>query len=290
MFCKFYQRNLSFLSVLLLCFNITNVYAIDVFKIAGNNHYVSGHWEELLTAALDITSENFGPYEIVIHAHGMGNERHQKEMIKGELINTRAGVTTPKREASYIPIKIPIRKGLLNYRLLVANTSELQKFSHIKTFEQLKELKVGLIDRWIISDIFEHHNFEVLRIADYDSFYRMLKAKRYDYTVRGVNEIYAELETKQPEGADFSVVPNIGVYINSPTYFFVSKRHPRLAQRIEIGLEKIIKNGQFDEIFYKWHQTSIDKSDINNRIFITVENSTLPDSTPTGRAELWFRP
>jgi len=273
-----------------LSLSAINVCANDVYKIAGNNHYVSGHWEELLTASLDITREEFGPFEIVIHAHGMGNERHLKEMIKGELINTRVGVTTPKREVSYIPIKIPVRKGLLNYRLLLANTSQLHKFADIKTFEQLKKLKVGLIDRWIISDVFQHNNFDVMRIADYDSFYRMLMAKRYDYTVRGVNEIYVDLDTKQPEGADFSVVPNIGVYINSPTYFFISKRHPRLAKRIETGLEQIIKTGQFDEIFYKWHQTSIDKAEINSRIFIPVENSNLPANTPTDRAELWFQP
>jgi hypothetical protein len=275
---------------MLLPFHTPNIWAKDVFKIAANSHYVSGHWEELLKASLDITREEFGPYEIVIHSHGMGNERHLKEMIKGELVNTRVGITTPAREDAFIPIKIPIRKGLLNYRLLLTNKSDLHKFEGVETLEQLKKLKAGLVDRWITSDVLDHHNFNLFRIEDYDSFFRMLQAKRYDYTVRGVNEIYAEIDFKQPQGAEFAVIPNIGLYINSPTYFFISKRHPKLATRLEVGLEMLLKTGQFDRIFYKWHQKSIDKANIKERVFINVGNPFLPVNTPIERPELWFKP
>lgn len=287
---KVYMLKVCLLIVMWLPFISNNVFANDVFKIAANNHYVSGHWEELLKASLDITREEFGPYEIVIHAHGMGNERHLKEMLTGELVNTRVGITTPEREASFISIKIPIRKGLLNYRLLLANRSELHKFEGIETIEQLKKLKAGLVDRWITSDIFQHHKFNLFRIEDYDSYLRMLVAKRYDYTVRGVNEIYDELELNQPEDADFEVVPNIGLYINAPSYFFISKRYPRLAKRIENGFELMLKNGQFDKIFYKWHQKNIDKAKIKDRLFMVIDNPFLSESTPTDRPELWFKP
>jgi hypothetical protein len=274
----------------LLFLTPTNVWANDVFKIAANNYYVSGYWEELLTTGLDITSEEFGPYKIVIHEHSMSNERHMQEMKKGELINARVGLATPERESALIPIKIPIRRGLLNYRLLLANKSELSKFEGIETLEQLKTLKVGLLERWITSDILQHHNFELLRIPEYRSLLRMLQAKRFDYTVRGVNEIYTELDFNQPSGADFAVVPNIGVYINSPTYLFISKRHPRLAKRIEIGFELMLKNGQFEQIFNKWHQNSIDRANLKSRKFITIDNPLLPAHMPTHRPELWFHP
>lgn len=271
------------------CVSSINVLAKDVFKIAANSHYVSGYWEELLTSSLDITEKEFGSYEIVIHQHGMGNDRHMQEMIKGELINARVGITTPEREAAYIPIKIPIRKGLLNYRLLVANKSELHKFKEVKTLQQLMELKVGLVDRWVTSDILEHHKFNLMRMLDYDSLFRMLLAKRYDYTVRGVNEVYTELEFSQPQGADFAVVPNIGLYINSPTYLFISKRNPGLAKRVEKGFETMIQSGQFDEIFYKWNQESIDKANIKGRTFFKVENPLLPADSLPSRPELWVQ-
>lgn len=288
MFCKFYKGKVSLLSVLLTSLITTSVYAKDVFKIAANNHYVSGHWEELLRAGLEITREEFGPYELIIHEHAMGNKRHLQEMIKGELINTRVGITTPERESALITIRIPIRKGLLNYRLLLANKSELNKFEGIETLEQLKKLKVGLVDRWITSDILELNQFNLLRIPDYDSLFRMLMAKRYDYSVRGANEIYSEINYNQPDGADFAVVPHIGLYINSPTYLFISKRHPKLAKRIEVGFESMLKNGQFDEIFYKWHQDSIDKANLKGRKFINIENPLLTNNTPINRPELWF--
>jgi ABC-type amino acid transport substrate-binding protein len=198
------------------------------------------------------------------------------------------GITTPEREAAFIPIRIPIRKGLLNYRLLLTNKSELSKFEGIVTLEQLKKLKAGLVDRWITSDILQHNNFNILRILDYDSLFRMLIAKRYDYTVRGVNEIYGELTSHKYKDADFAVVPNIGLYINSPTYFFISKRHPKLAKRVELGFELMLENGQFDQIFYKWHQKSIDKANLKGRVLININNPFLPIDTPKDRPELWF--
>jgi hypothetical protein len=287
--CKVNIVKTYLLSFILLSLSISDVWANDVFKIAANNHYVSGYWEEVLTTGLDITSAEFGPYEIVIHEHSMSNDRHMQEMIKGELINARIGITTPEREAALIPIRIPIRKGLLNYRLLLANKSELSKFEGVETLEQLKKLKVGLVDRWITGDILQHHHFNLLRIPDYNSLLRMLQAKRYDYTVRGVNEIYTELDFNQPKGADFAVVPKIGLYINSPTYLFISKRHPRLAKRIETGFELMLKNGQFEQLFSKWHQKSIDKANLKGRTFIHIDNPFLPTNTPMDRPELWFQ-
>ncbi|MBL4631588.1 MAG: transporter substrate-binding domain-containing protein, partial [Paraglaciecola sp.] len=238
---------------------------------------------------LDITSEKFGPYEIIIHEHAMGNERHMQEMKKGELVNARVGITTFERESSLITIKIPIRRGLLNYRLLLVNKSELSKFEGIETLEQLTKLKVGLVDRWITSDILQHHNFNLLRIPDFESLMRMLMAKRYDFTVRGVSEIYTELDLAVANGADYAVVPNLGLYINSPTYLFISKRYPKLAKRIETGFELMLKNGQFQQIFFKWYQKSIDRANLKTRKFINLENPLLPFNTPTDRKELWFQ-
>jgi hypothetical protein len=280
--------NVRLLSLVLLL-AVMNVQANDVFKIAANNHYVSGYWEEMLTAGLEVTKEEFGPYEIVIHKHALGNDKHMREMIKGELINARVGVTTPEREAAYITIKIPLRKGLLNYRVLVANRTELGKFEGIENLEQLKKLKVGLVDRWIISDLFQQQGFSLMRIVDYTSLFPMLMAKRYDYTTRGVNEVYTELEFNQPEGADFAVVPNIGLYISTPSYLFISKQHPRLAKRIETGFELMLESGRFDEIFYKWHQSSIDRAGIKHRKFFKIENPLLPSISLPTRPELWFQ-
>jgi ABC-type amino acid transport substrate-binding protein len=280
---------LNFFGLLFLAMSAMNTLAKDVYKIAANQQNL-GYWQALLTAGLDNTKQEFGPYEIVIYEHALGNERHKQEIIKGDLINARVGLTTVERETNFHPIRIPVRKGLLNNRLLLTNQSELKKFEGIETLEQLKQLKVGLVDRWITSDIFHHHDFDTTRIIEYAGLFRALKAKRYDYTVRGVNEIYTELDNNQTMGSNFAIVPNLGLVIQAPSYFFISKQHPRLAKRLETGLENMIKSGEFDRIFLKWHQTSIDRANLQDRKLIEIGNPFLPAYIPTERPELWFRP
>lgn len=278
-----------FFSVMLLSFFNANVCAKDAFKMIGDESHVSQHWKELLTASLDITSQEFGLYDVVIYDGLMGNDRHMQEMIKGELINTAVGITTFKREAAYIPIRIPILKGLLSYRLMLVNKSVLNKFGSTMTLKKLKQFRVGLLDKWVTSKILQQHTFNIMLMEDESSLFRMLAANRYDYTVRGVNEIFTDLDVHIPNDTDLAIVSNIGLYIKSPNYFFISKRHPKLAKRLEKGLELILKNGQFDQIFYKWHQKSIDEANLKQRTFINIDNPLLPSGTPVDRPELWFR-
>lgn len=275
------------------CFLLCNAFVAsvegkDIFKIAANSHYVSGYWFELVSLALDRTSDEFGEYDIQVYNEVIGNERHRAEMLRGELINARIGLSTLEREQIYLPIKIPLRKGLLNYRLLVARKDKVKEIERKFRLSGLDGLKIGLVESWVTSSILRHHEFQVITIADSSKLFRLLLVDRYEVTLRGANEVYTELEIDEAEGEQFAIVPNFGVYIASPSYIFVSKQAPGLAERIEKGLELLIEDGTFDDTFYKWHADSIEKAQIDKRTFIQVDNPFLPTALLPTRKSLWL--
>lgn len=75
--------------------------------------------QEALRLALDHTIENYGPYKITTDAPRMNALQARKQLETGKLLNVFIAVTNDNWERETIPIKIPVRKGLLNYRLLL---------------------------------------------------------------------------------------------------------------------------------------------------------------------------
>jgi hypothetical protein len=55
----------------------------------------------------------------------------------GRILNVYIAVTNPGWEKETIAIKLPIRKGLLNYRLLLVHKDDLPLFEKIKTLKEL---------------------------------------------------------------------------------------------------------------------------------------------------------
>ena len=280
-----YNKTVFFVFALALC---GVAQAKDSFKIVANSHYSSGYWQQLVKATLEETVKDFGEYEMIVHQEFIGNQRHDTEVKLGTFINVRIGVSTAEREDAYIPIKVPLRKGLINYRLLVVNKNDVDRFTKARTAEDLKAFKFGLVESWITTDIFKRNNMNVVPVVDPTRMLTMLERQRYDATVRGTNEVYTELATFDKNGNKFAIVPGVGIYINSPTYIFVSKKAPGLAKRLDVGLRRLIANGRFDEMFYKWHKESIERAEIDKRIFIKIDNPVLPDELIPKQKELWL--
>ncbi len=279
------KQIICFFVLFLFC---NQAYSKDTFKILVNSHYVTGYWDELVREALKITAEEYGEYDIRLYKEVIGNERHTAELLKGELINARVGVASDERHNTYIPVKIPLRKGLLNYRLLVAKKDEATKYSQIQTLDELKQFKFGLVDSWVTTGILTSSGFDVVPIIDSGRLLGMLAAGRYDLTLRGANEVFTELNIDDPDGEKYAVVPNIGVYINSPTYIFISKQAPVLAERLQKGLEIMLDSGQFDEIFYRWHEDHIANANLEQRSFIELNNPTLTLSDIPTKPKYWL--
>ena len=249
-----------------------------------------GYKEVLLRAVLDRTVADFGPYRIDTSIEKVPRKRALLLMEHGEVFNTYIAPADPAWEQRTLPIRIPIRRGLLNYRLLLTTDKYQDALSQVQTAEQLMRFRLGLRSQWTTTKAMKALGFDVVEAVDYDGLFQMLSHDRFDYVPRGVNEIFAELAVRQEKLSNLRIEPQLALYLPMPVYFYVSPKHPRLEARIRIGFERLIADGGFNQLFEQHFGEQVAAAKLSQRRIIQLGNPLLSDKTPFEREELWFYP
>lgn len=242
----------------------------------------------ILSAALEKTIPEYGDYKIVLALRGTQRDRALDELISGRNINVHIVPTRKKWEEKTIPIRIPIVKGLLGYRLFLIKRDNLMKFSSIKSLNELKGLRAGLRQQWNTTEAMKALGFRVVQGSNYEGLFHMLICGRFDYFPRGVNEIFPEFNLRSQNLQDMVIEPSKALYLPQPTYIFVSPMYSELAKRIEAGLRKMIQGGSFDDLFWGHHESSIQQAGLDRRQIFTVDNPLLSPKTPLEKKNLWL--
>ncbi|QJB57161.1 transporter substrate-binding domain-containing protein [Pseudodesulfovibrio sp. zrk46] len=242
----------------------------------------------LLENALKATIDSDGSYRITNSSYKMSRERALHELILGDSINVHVAATRAKWEVETLPVRIPIRKGVLGYRLLLVHKSKDFIFKDIQKIEQLKRLTAGLGQQWTTTAVLRKAGFYVETGVDYEGLFGMLNRGRFDYFPRGLNEIFREFDEYKDKYPDLRIESALALYFPTPSYFFVSPRYPELADRIRRGMEKLIATGELDRMFEAEFGSSIKKAKLDQRMLFSIENPLLTPETPFDRPELWF--
>jgi ABC-type amino acid transport substrate-binding protein len=197
-------------------------------------------------------------------------------------------VTSKEREQQVLPIRIPIDKGVLGWRLLLVTKGHAEQFKGVKNVEALKAFTAGQGHDWPDTEILQSNGIQVLTSPNFESLFLMLEAGRFHYFPRSLREIWREAD--QHANQDMMVEPYLALHYPSAHYFFVNKNNTKLAAALRKGLEMAIADGSFDKLFHEYHDKAIKLSDFKNRTIIELKNPGLPVGTPLDRKELWFSP
>ncbi|HEA67995.1 MAG TPA: hypothetical protein ENI07_14410, partial [Desulfobacterales bacterium] len=90
---------------------------------------------QLLEKALQKTVKSDGPFKMKPSSQ-MNVGRAFQFLEEGKRVNVGWSSPTHEREAKFIPIRIPIRKGLLGYRIFLIRKQDRAKFASIRTLEE----------------------------------------------------------------------------------------------------------------------------------------------------------
>jgi ABC-type amino acid transport substrate-binding protein len=195
-------------------------------------------------------------------------------------------VTTIEREQLLTPVRFPIDKGLFGWRLLLLSPQTAAKTPDLTTLAGLKRLVFTQGHDWPDTDILHANRLKVLVSNQYHSMFEMLASNRVDAFPRSVLEIWRERsETSQP----LPVEPGIVLHYPTALYYFFSPRQQHLAQQVELGLERMLQNGEFERMFQQEFAEALKLSKLDKRQVIELRNPLLPAATPLHRAELWFQ-
>ncbi len=245
---------------------------------------------EVIRRALTLTQKEFGAFDIRATAPAMKRKRALDEMTSGGLINVYFAPPKPLWMKNTAVVRIPFRRGILSYRLLLINRIDVPTFSAVRSAEQLKKLDAGLQVGWSTTELLSSSGFGVVRAFSYDGLFFMLDSNRFDYIPRGVHEIYDEINSRKGELKNVIVEPNLALYIPTPTYTFVSKKHARLALRIEKGYRMMLRNGDFKRLFNKYYLDDIRKARLSQRRLIRVKNPYHSEVDVMTDPQMWFNP
>ncbi|MBF0120927.1 MAG: hypothetical protein HQK79_19025 [Desulfobacterales bacterium] len=250
------------------------------------------HWE-LLNMALEKTKETYGSY-VMKPSQDIMNENRQKDALKkGINLTIMVFDAGQELESMFTPVRIPLDKGLLGYRVFLIKKSDQPRFSSIKTLDELKQLSVGQGMSWPDVQIWKANGFRVVTGDNYEGLFEMLLRKRFDFFSRGIVEVIGEYAQRKTQMPDLAIEETILLYYPAPFYFFFQKSEQgkRLADRVEKGLLKTFEDkASFTPLFMKYHGDAIKRHNLKNRKIFHLNNPLLTPETPLKDKRLWFDP
>jgi len=245
---------------------------------------------EILKTALEKTVAEFGPYTLEPSRSRMNEARYLAELLNPDgMVNIGWSGTSVQKEKDYHALRIPLRKGILGYRVALIGRNRQTDIDRIRNLDDLREVRIGQGIGWGDVAIYEANGIKV-HTAGYESLFKMVAADRIDLFPRGINEVFPEYAARHDAIPNLAVEKNLLIYYPWPYYFFFNKSAKALAKRVETGIRTMMKDGSFDAIFMKYNRASILKANLKNRRIIRITNPNLPKDTPLADASLWFNP
>lgn len=243
----------------------------------------------ILRTALEKTEADFGPFDMRAAPEPMTSLRYSQELMAGRTPNVIWTSTSIERETHLRPIRIPLRKGLLSYRVSLTRAENQEKIDRVTSLDDLANLTLAQGTGWGDIQVYETNGLTVAT-SEYESLFRMIDAGRVDIFPRGIGEVFDEWEIRREALPNLTIEPNLLLYYPWPYYFFVKKDNVALAERLETGLLRMIEDGSFDAIFWRFHGEAIDRARLQERRVIELTNPLLPPDTPLNDSRLWYQP
>lgn len=240
----------------------------------------------LLKLAMDKTIDTYGSYELEPVPLLWSSDRAIASVKNNELIDITLSITTKELEEELLPVRIPLFKGLIGYRVFIIKPENQYKFDGINTLEELRQYQAGQASGWPDTRILRENDIRVVTAFEYSSLFEMLRYDRFDYFPRSIMEVYKEVSMRD----DLEIETRLALYYPAAFYFFVNKDNTMLAERLTLGLERAINDGSFDTLLNKdkGSHWAINQLKTYDRVVIPLLNSSLPKATPVNNTRYWY--
>lgn len=250
--CFNYQTIIAVVSLLvLLCSNNSSNAQTAITIPSSPYHtpaYANYYYEEVLRLALTKTESTYGKTDIQFYPLVMGRERQRALLKSNGGIDVIWSTSNHVRETQLLAIKVNLLRDLSNYKILLIRKEDKEQFATVKSLSDLRKFKAGTGSHWQDTQVLQKNEMPLMTSWDYEPMFKMLAAKRFDYIIRGSQEIWAEVE--QHQGLHLAAEDTLLIHYDLPVYFFVSPTNLQLAERIKIGLELAEKDGSFKKLFF----------------------------------------
>ena len=291
------QQVRSALLALFLCLSVGPVLADEPMRFIyhrdpSSDDSRNAYAWRLLGAALDHTRGRYGDY--VLAPSDIADERpNAASLLHGEG-RISVSVFTPRIEyaGKLIPVRIPIDRGVLGYRLLLIHAGDQAEFEAVRGLDDLKQVRFGALASWVDVAVMRQAGLTVVTGDSFDGLFKMLSARRFDVLSRGAGEIEHELETRGKTLPDIVLERTLVLHYPLPVYFWFrdDREGRRMAERVRTGLRAMLADGSFDALFHQEFDPLLAPLDLGHRRIIELDNPLLPAGEPLMEPSLWYVP
>ncbi|MPQ59565.1 hypothetical protein [Duganella sp. FT27W] len=247
----------------------------------------------VLRMALEKSGARAGEFDVRRSAVAMSPPRvlHEMRSQPGR-INVFVRATSAELEREFLPVRLPVDRGLLGYRLLLIRASDQPRYARVRSAADLASMRAGLGQGWTDVEILRAAGIPVVEGSSYTGLFSMLDANRFDFFLRSIDEASREIDERHEEYPRMAVEQTLLVHYPLPRYFFLRRdaQGRQLATRIEAGMETMIRDGSLGTLFQRYKGDLIRKAQLDQRRVIRLANPQLGPETPLARHELWFNP
>lgn len=240
---------------------------------------------ELLRLALDRSGV---PYRLEPSTVPMQQARSMQQLADGQDLDILWTVATRARERDLLPIRIPIDRGLIGWRVLLIRNGEQARMGTVDVLPGLADLWAGQGHDWPDLQILRANGLKVVASPTYEGLFGMLRDQHIDYFPRAATEAVRELD-RHP-GMGLAIERHLLLHYPSALYYFVRPGNRLLADAVTHGLERAIADGSMDALFRHAYGSLDQELGLARRRVIELANPEFPGDAPTGRTGLWFRP
>jgi len=224
------------------------------YQLSQDINHEDYYFSQLLRLALDKTVAQEGPWTYRSHSYWMRDKRLRIGLTRG-FVDVIWSPASDDFEQQLLAIKVPLLKGLSQYRLLLIHEDDQTRFDKIDSLEQLAALTGGMGSQWPDVSVMEVNGLKLLTVPGYGRLFKMLAARRFDYFSRGIYQIQSEVDFYP--SLPLAIEKHLLLKQPGAYYFYVTKENHALADRIGRGLKLAHKDGSFDELFssiprYRW--------------------------------------
>ncbi len=243
---------------------------------------------DLIKLAASKIENEVGGVEVQVIPQGQLRHSSQLRLVRTGDIDFFWAGTSNELERELLPIRIPLMRGLLGYRVSITHRDNIERFQ--QPGFSLASARACQVRHWPDVEILRDNDYLVITVNEYSRTFELTNRKRCDYFPRAIYEGYGELQQAQANFPDLTMYDDSLLYYPFPLYYFTRKSNLGKANWLEQGLMLAIEDGSFDQMMRE-HPLTQDLFPLDkwqDKPVIKLENDNLPAQTPLNNADLWL--
>lgn len=204
--------------------------------------------------------------------------------------------STSEIEGRAIPIRVPIFRGLLGYRVFITNATTSNKLYKDMPLAELQKFKLIQGQGWGDIAVLQSGGYNNIKsISNFKNIFKMIEHERVDLFPRSITEPYGELGSRCNLSNDFKckdknmlIDDKLMVVYKLPMFFFVSPKRKDLIKLISNAFENDYE--AFLEFFNNHPLIKDALNKMQNRSIYTITNNqSLSADTNNIPDKYWLR-